>query len=182
MTKTVVNAQDTQMKPRIACVAAALMATLCLSMTIAPTLAQTTFTTKEATMTARGSFDVKMIPQDDKLNDGVSRMVLDKQYHGDLEGTSKGQMLAVGSAKSSGVYVAIETFTGTLQAGSGEKKTGSFSLHHTGIMTKSGPSLSINVVPDSGTGQLAGISGKMNIVIAPDGKHSYEFEYTLPAQ
>jgi len=136
-------------------------------------------------MTARGSFEVRITPQDDKLNDGISRMVSEKQYRGDLEGTSKGQMLAVGSAKSSGVYVAIETFTGTLQVGSGEngsveKKTGSFSLHHTGIMTKGVPSLNISVVPDSGTGELAGISGKMNIIIAPDGKHSYEFEYTLP--
>src|SRR5215471_21486407 len=81
---------------------------------------------KEAVMSARvtGPFDVKIIPQDDKLGDGISRMLLDKQYHGDLEGTSKGQMLAIGSAKSSGVYVAIETFTGTLQTLSGEKKSG----------------------------------------------------------
>jgi hypothetical protein len=163
------------MKTRIACIAAALLANLCLTAMNAPVLAQTTTSTKEATMTVRGPFDVKGTPQDDKLNDGISRMVLEKQYHGDLEGTSKGQMLAVGSAKTSGVYVAIETFTGTLQG-----KTGSFSLHHTGIMTKSGPTLSINVVPDSGTGQLAGISGKMKIIIAPDGKHSYELEYTLP--
>jgi len=126
---------------------------------------------------ATGPFDVKMTPQDDKFNDGISRMLIDKQYHGDLEGTSKGQMLAAGSAKSSGVYVAIETFTGTLHG-----KTGSFSLHHTGLMTKSSPSLSINVVPDSGTGQLAGISGKMTINIAPDGKHSYDFEYTFPKE
>jgi hypothetical protein len=162
------------MKTRIAFIAAALLA-LCLTVMSAPTYAQTTSSTKEATMTARGPFDVKGIPQDDKLNDGVSRMLLDKQYHGDLQGTSKGQMLAVGNPKSSAVYVAVETFTGTLQG-----KTGSFSLYHTGIMTKGAPSLSINVVPDSGTGQLAGISGKMNIIIAPDGKHSYEFEYTLP--
>jgi hypothetical protein len=174
------------MTVKIAYAAAALIASLCLSiLTIIPTLAQTT-PSKEATMTARGPFDVKVIPQDDKLNDGISRMLLDKQYHGDLEGTSKGQMLAVGNAKNSGVYVAVETFTGTLQAGSGEKgavekKTGSFSLHHTGVMTKGAPSLSIDVVPDSGTGQLTGIAGKMNIIIAPDGKHSYDFEYTLPA-
>src|SRR5580704_9901143 len=85
---------------------------------------------KEASMPnhATGPFDVKLAPQDDKLGDGISRMLLDKQYHGDLEGTSKGQMLATGSAKSSGVYVAIETFTGTLQ-----DKTGTFALHHTGI-------------------------------------------------
>jgi hypothetical protein len=84
-------------------------------------------------------------------------------------------MLAIGGAKSSGVYVAIETFSGTLRG-----KTGSFSLHHTGIMTKAAPNLTISVVPDSGTGQLAGITGNMTIKIAPDGRHSYEFEYTLP--
>jgi uncharacterized protein DUF3224 len=132
--------------------------------------------TNEAPMShASGPFDVKITPQDDKLNDGISRMVSEKQYHGDMEGSSKGQLLATGSAKSSGVYVAIETFTGTLHG-----KTGGFALHHTGIMTKGSPSLAISVVPDSGTGQLAGISGKMNIIIAPDGKHSYDFEYTLP--
>jgi hypothetical protein len=170
------------MKTKIAYAAPALLANLCLAMTMmsAPALGQTTPATKEATMHAHGPFDVKIIPQDDKLNDGISRMVLGKEYHGDLEGASQGQMLAVGSAKSSGVYVAIETFAGTLLTSSGEKKSGGFSLHHTGIMTKNSPSLSINVVPDSGTGQLAGISGKMNIIIAPDGKHSYEFEYTLP--
>ncbi len=135
---------------------------------------------KEVSMHASGPFDVRITAQDDRLNDGISRVLLDKQYHGALEGTSKGQMLATGSAKSSGVYVAIETFTGTVQTASGEKKSGSFSLHHTGIMTKGAPELDIRVVPDSGTGQLAGISGTMKIVIAPDGKHSYDFEYTLP--
>jgi hypothetical protein len=124
---------------------------------------------------AAGPFDVKVTPQDDKLNDGVSRMLLDKQYHGDLEGTAKGQMLAAGSAKNSGVYVAIETVTGTLHG-----KTGTFSLHHTGVMAEGKPTLTINVVPGSGTGQLTGLSGKMNIIIAADGKHSYELEYTLP--
>ncbi len=145
-----------------------------------PALAQTTPSAKEATMTARGPFDVNITQQDDKLNDGISRMVSERQYHGDLEGMSKGQMLAVGGAKSSGVYVAIETFTGTVQTASGEKKSGSFSLHHTGIMTNSTPELDIRVVPGSGTGQLAVINGKMKIIIAPDGKHSYEFEYKLP--
>jgi hypothetical protein len=132
---------------------------------------------KETTMHAIGPFDVKITPQDDKLNDGISRMILEKQYHGDLEATGKGQMLATGNPKSSGVYVAIETVTGTLGG-----KTGSFALHHTGITSKAGPNLSIDVVPDSGTGQLVGISGKMNINIAADGKHSYDFEYTLPAR
>lgn len=128
-------------------------------------------------MHATGPFEVKMTPQDDKLNDGVSRFLFDKQFHGDLEGTSKGQMLSTGNPKTSAVYVAIETFTGTLKG-----KSGSFALHHTGIMNKGAPSLSISVVPDSGTGQLAGISGTMKIIIAADGKHSYDFEYTLPSQ
>jgi hypothetical protein len=126
-------------------------------------------------MRATGPFEVKAIPQDEKLGDGISRLLLDKQYHGDLEGTSKGQMLAAGSAKSSGVYLAIETFTGTLAG-----KAGSFALHHTGIMTQGSPSLSILVVPDSGTGQLSGIRGSLTIHIAPGGKHSYDFEYTVP--
>jgi Protein of unknown function (DUF3224) len=127
-------------------------------------------------MHATGPFDVKLIPQDDKPDNGINRMLLDKQFHGDLEGTSKGQMLATGSPKSSAVYVAIETFMGMLQ-----EKSGSFALHHTGIMSKGSPTLTIRVVPDSGTGQLAGISGTMEINIAPDGKHSYDLEYTLPA-
>jgi hypothetical protein len=126
---------------------------------------------------ATGPFDVKMIPQDDKAVDGVTRMLIDKQYHGDLEGAAKGQMLTGGmSADKSGAYVAIEKFTGTLHG-----RTGSFVLHHTGIMTRGKPDLTILVAPDSGSGQLAGISGKMTIIIAPDGKHSYDFEYTLPA-
>jgi Protein of unknown function (DUF3224) len=125
---------------------------------------------------ASGPFDVKLTPQSDKDADpALSRMSIDKQYHGDLEATSKGQMLATGDAKGSGVYVAIEKVSGTLN-----RRTGTFVLHHTGIMTRGTPQLSITVAPDSGTGQLEGITGKMTINIAPGGKHSYEFEYTLP--
>ncbi len=128
-------------------------------------------------MHATGPFDVKMIPQDDKLGDGLSRMLLDKQYHGDLEGTAKGQMLTGGiSADHSGAYVAIEKFTGTLHG-----RSGTFVLHHTGIMTRGAPDLTILVAPDSGTGQLTGITGKMTINVAADGKHSYDFEYTIAA-
>jgi hypothetical protein len=139
--------------------------------------AQTSNVLKGTTMRATGDFDVNLIPQDDKLNNGISRMTLDKRYHGELEGNSTGQMLATGSAKTSGVYVAIETFTGTLRG-----RTGSFSLYHTGVMTKGGPVLAIKIAPDSGTGQLTGITGNMNIKIAADGKHSYDFEYALPAE
>jgi hypothetical protein len=131
-----------------------------------------------ATMHATGPFEVKLAPQDDKMDPSLGRMTFDKQFHGDLEATSQGQMLTGGTAgrdpKGSGVYVAIEKVTGTLQG-----RSGSFILHHTGIMTRGVPELTINVVPDSGTDQLAGIAGKMNIIIK-DGKHSYDFEYTLP--
>lgn len=127
---------------------------------------------------ATGPFDVKMTPQQDTIGDGLTRMLSDKQYHGDLEATAKGEMLTTGiSANHSGAYVAMEKITGTLQG-----KTGTFALHQTGIMTRGTPQLTVLVVPDSGTGQLAGIAGKMTINIAPDGKHSYDFEYTLPDQ
>jgi hypothetical protein len=101
-------------------------------------------------------------------------MTIDKQFHGDLEATSKGEMLAAGTAvKGSAGYVAMEKVTGTLKG-----RTGTFVLQHTGTMNRGEPQLSVTVVPDSGTGQLAGLTGKMAINIA-DGKHSYEFEYTL---
>ena len=127
---------------------------------------------------ARGPFDVKLIPQpfDDKGEDALlGRMSLDKQFHGDLEATSRGVMLSAGtSVKGSAGYVAIERVTGTLDG-----RSGSFVLQHSGTMERGTPHLSITVVPDSGTGQLAGLAGKMTINIA-DGKHSYDFEYTLP--
>jgi len=127
---------------------------------------------------ASGAFDVKLTPQsDDKGGDAaLGRMTIDKQFHGDLEGTSKGQMLTgMSEVKGSGVYVAVEKVSGVLHG-----RNGTFILHHTGIMNRGTPQLTITVAPDSGTAQLAGITGKMMINIAADGKHSYEFEYTLP--
>jgi len=127
---------------------------------------------------ATGTFDVKVVPQaadDQSKSAAVSRMSIDKQFHGGLEGTSRVEMLTAGTdVKSSAVYVAIEQFTGTLAG-----RKGSFLLHHTGIMTRGTPQLTVSVVPDSGTGQLVGLTGEMNITIA-DGKHSYDFAYTLP--
>jgi Protein of unknown function (DUF3224) len=124
---------------------------------------------------ANGSFDPKIIPQDDKVDPAISRMLIDKQFHGPLEATSKGTMLAAGTAvKGSAGYVALEVVTGSLNG-----HTGTFILQHTGTMNRGTPQLSITVVPDSGTGELTGLTGKMNIIIA-DGKHSYDFEYTLP--
>jgi len=124
---------------------------------------------------ARGTFEVKMTPQEQPEDMPAGRMMIDKQFQGDLEGTSKGQMLMAGSSsvKNSAGYVAIEKVTGTLNG-----RRGSFYLQHTGVMTRGVGDLTITVIPDSGTDQLAGLSGKMNIIIA-EGKHSYEFEYTL---
>lgn len=126
---------------------------------------------------ASGTFDVKVNPQppEDKVGDPtVGRMSLDKQFHGDLDATSKGQMLAGGTdVKDSAGYVAMERVIGTLH---GHK--GTFALQHSGTMTRGTLQTSITVVPDSGTGELVGLAGKMMINIV-DGKHYYEFEYTL---
>jgi hypothetical protein len=136
----------------------------------------------QGTMTHRatGMFDVTLTPRaNDDSGDGrqMGRMSIDKRYHGDLDATGKGEMLTGMSAvKGSGAYVAIERVSGTLQG-----RDGSFLIQHGGTMTRGAPNLSITVVPDSGTGQLAGIAGKMGITIA-EGKHSYDFEYTLAAK
>ncbi|HEX5602430.1 MAG TPA: DUF3224 domain-containing protein [Pyrinomonadaceae bacterium] len=122
---------------------------------------------------ATGTFEVKMSPQEADMS--VGRMTIDKQFQGDLLGTSKGQMLMASSesVKNSAGYVAIEKVTGTLNG-----RRGSFYLQHNGVMTRGAGELTITVIPDSGTDQLVGLRGKMNIIIA-EGKHSYEFEYTL---
>ena len=130
---------------------------------------------KVMTNRATGTFEVKVTPQDQGADMPVSRMQLDKQFQGDLVATSKGQMLTASSSsvKNSAGYVAIEKVTGTLNG-----RRGSFYLQHNGVMTRGVGELSIIVIPDSGTDQLVGLRGKMNIIIA-EGKHSYEFEYTL---
>jgi len=126
---------------------------------------------------ATGTFEVKLKPQaPDDHADGATlgRMTIDKQFHGDLEATGKGQMLTAGTdVKGSAGYVAIERLSGTLHG-----RNGSFVLQHSGTMTRGTPQLTITVVPDSGTGQLVGLAGNMEIKIA-EGKHSYEFEYTV---
>jgi len=126
---------------------------------------------------ATGSFEVKIAPQPDDFLKGsmMGRMSIDKQFHGDIDGTSKGEMLTGGDvAKGSAGYVAIEQVTGSLNG-----RSGSFILQHNGTMTRGTPQLTVSVVPDSGTGQLAGLSGTMTIKIT-DGKHFYDFAYTLP--
>jgi hypothetical protein len=135
---------------------------------------------KDSTMTkhARGEFDVKLSPQPaDEKADGsaVGRFLIDKQFHGDLEGTSRGQMLGVRTAvEGSAGYVAMEEVAGVLGG-----RRGTFVLQHSGTMKGGALQLSVTVVPDSGTGELSGIAGRMEIKIE-GGKHSYDFEYTLP--
>jgi hypothetical protein len=120
-----------------------------------------------------GSFEVKLTPATEK-DSPIGRQVLDKSFHGGLEATSKGEMLAfVGSEKGSAGYVAMEVVTGKL-----EGKSGTFVLQHSGVMDRGTPSLSVTVVPDSGTGELKTLAGKMTIQVVA-GAHGYSFDYTL---
>jgi uncharacterized protein DUF3224 len=126
---------------------------------------------------AIGTFEVKLAPLptgDETGSEGLGRMSLDKRFHGDLEATSRGQMLTAGTdVPGSAGYVAMERVSGKLHG-----RSGTFALQHSGTMTRGAPQLTITVVPDSGTGELTGLAGRMAIIIA-DGKHSYELDYTL---
>lgn len=129
---------------------------------------------------AKGTFEVKLDPQGDAdkaEGSTLARMSIDKKFHGDLEATAKGTMLTAGTdVKGSAGYVAVERVTGTLNG-----RSGSFVLQHSGTLTRGAAVQNISVVPDSGTGQLTGITGKFTVIIT-EGKHSYEFDYTLPAK
>ena len=127
-------------------------------------------------MRAKGTFEVKLNPQDEGAGAPVGRMTIDKQFQGDLVGASKGQMLMASSEseKGSAGYVAIEKVTGTLNG-----RDGTFYLQHDATMNRGAGELNIVVLPDSGTDQLTGLRGTMNIIIDA-GKHSYEFDYELP--
>ena len=129
-------------------------------------------------MQATGEFEVDLRPLDAfaKGSEGITlgRMSIDKTFRGDLEARSRGEMLtAVTSVKGSAGYVAIEQVEGSLQG-----RRGTFVLQHFGIMSGGENRLVLEVVPDSGTGQLADLSGKMMIHIE-DGKHFYTFDYSL---
>jgi hypothetical protein len=131
------------------------------------------------TQRATGSFDVKLLPLDPAFksdDNSIGRFSIDKQFHGDLDATSKGEMLSgMGIIKGSGGYVAIERVTGTLAG-----RTGAFLLQHNGTMQNGVFHLNVIVIPDSATGQLVGLDGSMQIIIK-DGHHSYDLSYTLPA-
>ena len=126
---------------------------------------------------ATGTFEVKIVPLTPEGIAGdksMGRMSIDKRFQGDLDGTSKGEMLTAGAdPRTSGVYVAVEKVEGRLGG-----RAGTFLLRHVGTMTRGVPELSIAVVPDSGTDELKGLSGTMNIIIE-QGKHSYEFAYSI---
>jgi hypothetical protein len=135
---------------------------------------------KDPIMTRRaaGTFDVKTSPlagDDATASTLIGRYALVKHFHGDLEATSKGEMLATGDPSTGNAgYVAIEQITGTLHG-----HAGSFAFQHIGVMDHGNLKLSVTVVPGSGSGELTGISGTMTI-LNDSGKHSYEFEYIVP--
>ncbi len=124
-----------------------------------------------------GVFDVKMSPQpihEAGTASGIGRMSLDKRYHGDLDAIGVGEMLAAMTPTSgSAGYVAMERVEGSLLG-----RSGAFFLQHTGTMDRGARQLSVTVVPDSGSDELAGLAGRMDIRIE-DGKHYYDFEYSL---
>lgn len=154
---------------------------LCLALGLAAGLTSATAHAQKGramTKHASGTFDVKIVPQKDEgIGDPtIGRMSVDKVYHGDLEGTGAGQMLTGMSAdvKDSGTYVAIERVRGTLHG-----RRGSFAVWHAGTMNRGAQTLIVTVIPDSGTEQLAGITGTATIDIR-DGKHFYGIDYMLP--
>lgn len=130
-------------------------------------------------MQAKGEFEVKLAPLDSYAKGGegvgVGRMSIDKSFYGDLEAMSQGEMLtAMTAVEGSAGYVALEQVDGSLNG-----RRGTFVLQHFGLMRGGDNQLILEVVPDSGTGELAGLTGEMEIIIEK-GKHFYKFEYSLP--
>lgn len=127
---------------------------------------------------ATGTFEVKLTPAGDRQAEELATglFMIQKTLSGDLEGTSLGEMLTgMGMIQGSAAYVAVEKITGALHG-----REGAFMLVHKGVVSADGQTQDITVVPDSGTGDLEGLSGTFFIIIE-DGKHSYEFEYSLPS-
>ena len=136
-------------------------------------------TAQPSTHHTSGSFepDIKPVPADHPETPTLGRFTLSKTLHGGIEGSGVGQMLtAMTATKGSAVYVAVEVITGKVDG-----RNGSFALVHRGLMDRGAQSLTVTVVPDSGTGELVGIAGSFTIHIAAGGKHTYDFDYTLAA-
>lgn len=156
-----------------------LLLTLALGLFVAPSPAQkpSTVSPKATIMNqGKGSFDVAMAPTDHAPSPGISSMSLDKSYHGDLEGKGKGEMLSAGDPKLGNAgYVAIEMIHGNLNG-----KTGGFALMQSATMaTGAPPTMTVTIVPGSGTGELSGIYGSMTITILPGGKHNFTIDYAF---
>jgi hypothetical protein len=153
----------------------AVLIAVMVSVCLAPVQAE------QQTMRASGTFDVKLAPVgNDSVPEGpnMGRLSIDKIFKGDIDGVSKGEMITAAgiTVKESAAYSAVERVTATLHG-----KKGSFALQHTGVMDRGKPSLTITVVPDSGTGELTGLTGKLDIII--EGKeHRYVFEYSMPKE
>jgi hypothetical protein len=168
------------------CVVAAIVLAICWNgpgaFAQTPTTSRSQTTAKEERMKmlrAKGTFEVKVNPQKADNREAetaqVGRMSLDKKFSGELDAVSTGEMLFAGTeVEGSGGYVAIERVTGTLNG-----KHGSFVFQQLGTMKQNVPQMSVTVLPDSGTGELVGITGTMTITIV-EGKHFYEFAYALP--
>jgi Protein of unknown function (DUF3224) len=155
------------------------LATLALEIVAALSVGAAASSKEPTLMHVSGTFDVKLAPQaadnPHARAAGITRLGLEKQFQGGLQGTSQGEMLACGDAASSGAYVALEKFTGSLHG-----RSGSFSLVHSAVMNRGVPqNWSVAVVPDSATGELGGLTGTLRIRLEA-GKHFYDFEYTLP--
>ncbi len=143
-----------------------------LCVVIAILFANRAIAEEQSVLTVSGSFEVKLEPQEDSVS--VGRMGIDKQYEGELSGTGKGQMLSHREPDAgSAVYVALEHFDGELSG-----KEGGFSLYHVGTMKGSDSSLTVNIIDDSGYGELEGISGHMSIDVREDG-HFYTLTYRM---
>ena len=133
--------------------------------------------TSLVTKHAHGTFTVSIVPLSPAPAEGLSRFSINKEIHGDLEATTKGEMFSGGDPKKGTAgYVAIEVVTGVLQG-----KRGSFALAHQATMDADGPRMTVLVVPGSGTGELSGIGGTFAIKIA-NGVHSYDLEYSVPSE
>ena len=164
--------------PRVRYVPLLLFAWLTPGLAAAQLLERAPGTAPRVGAVARGTFEVRLTPLpavDSAGNPALGRLAIAKQFHGDLEGLSAGEMLtAMSPVQGSAGYVAVERVRGTLRG-----RSGTFLLQHSGTVTRGSPELSITVVPDSGTGQLLGLTGRMRITVV-EGRHSYELEYTLP--
>ena len=126
----------------------------------------------EDTMTANGTFEVKLTPQEDE-GFPAGRMLIDKTFSGDLSGTGLGQMISKRTESGVAVYHAVEEFSGELKG-----KQGGFTLIHSGYMDSEAQSLEVTILDGSGSGELAGISGAM-LITQDDSGHQYELHYEL---